>query len=395
LRPEQQCLGLILTPPDGDSNAECRPVDIQLYTWRGPGFESGECWHQGQRFINGATWGRTDIPGAPYCVCEQGKVRIFYSQHRPEEPSTHLADSLTLLRPFHGSSPTPNDLAKWPIPNVITVRQRSVVCTTDRLGMRVRSRDSCTGCKCSKNGHWLCRKPPILKGNRTKNIHHRRTSRSLATTSRNLHYPWKHPSPSINIERRASTVRIRPQCPSGTIPQYCILIERIVSSNSSEKSSRYIEIPRETSWIDQQRCTQCSCTLDGRLFCEFLHSTCNRSCLIEKTQPIPLMYYFPPGAKWVTPPHDKCRSCMCVRGERKCINCDQILKINVENSAPQRSPIGEFRLGSPISTSSKQIKPCVLQISTNSHRLLLPSQRTWFQERCFVCSKQHGRLVSC
>ncbi|UJR38073.1 hypothetical protein I4U23_030754 [Adineta vaga] len=337
-----------------------------------------------------------DIPGAPYCVCEQGKVRIFYSQRRSDKPPTAIADSLTLLRPFHGSSPTPKDLAKWPIPNIITVRQRSVICSANRIGMRVRSRDSCTGCKCSKNGHWLCRKPPVLKGNRTKTRQQRRiTTRSQLFTSRNNPYPRSNTSPSINIQRRASTVRIRQQCSSGTIPQYCILIERIVSSNISEKSSRYIEIPRETSWIDHQKCTQCSCTLDGRLSCEFLHSTCNRSCLIQKTQPIPLLYYFPPGSKWFTPPNDKCRSCMCVNGERKCINCDQILKINIESDPPQRAAIGELRLDSPISTSVKQTKPCVLQISTNSHRLILPNQRTWFQERCYICSKYHGRLISC
>lgn len=164
-RPEQRCLGLLPKPPDGDSNTECRLADIQLYTWVGTGFESGECWHQGQRFLNGATWGRTDVPGSPYCVCEHGQVRIFYSQEKPEEPA--VADTLTILRPAHGSSPTPNDLAKWPIPNGPNPRQRTVICSTSRLGVRVRSRDGCIGCKCSKNGHWLCRKPPSIKGNRT------------------------------------------------------------------------------------------------------------------------------------------------------------------------------------------------------------------------------------
>ncbi len=174
-RPERQCLGLVLMPQDGDSNAECRPVDIQLYTWSGPGFESGECWHQGYRFMNGATWGRMDTLGAPYCICEQGKVRIFYDQQKPEKPA---ADSLTLLRPFHGLSPTPNDLAKWPIPNLVTIRQRSVICSANRLDIRVRSRDGCTGCKCSKNGHWLCRKPPPFTRNRSTK------TRQRALTSR-------------------------------------------------------------------------------------------------------------------------------------------------------------------------------------------------------------------
>jgi hypothetical protein len=170
-RPEHRCLGLVPAPQDGSSDAECRPVDIQLYTWSGPGFESGECWHQGQRFVNGATWGRTDTSDAPYCVCEQGKVRIFYSQQNKKPAS---ADSLTLLRPVHGSSPTSNDLAKWPISNVpTTVRPRSIICSADRLGLRVRSRDACIGCKCSKNGHWLCRRPPSIKGNRTANTRQR------------------------------------------------------------------------------------------------------------------------------------------------------------------------------------------------------------------------------
>jgi hypothetical protein len=159
-------------PPIGDSNAECFPVDIELYTWSGPGFESGECWHQGNRFINGATWGRMDIPGAPYCVCELGKVRVFYTQQKPAKPAV-AADSLTILRPVHGSSPTSNDLAKWPIPNIPIIRQRTMICSVNRFGRRVRSRDGCTGCKCSKNGHWLCRKPPLLKRNQTANTRSR------------------------------------------------------------------------------------------------------------------------------------------------------------------------------------------------------------------------------
>jgi len=164
---KHRCLAFVPIPPDGVSNAECRPVDIQLYTWSGPGFESGECWYRGHRFLNGAIWGRTDMPGSPYCVCEQGKVRVFYSQQRSQSPA---ADSLTILGPIHGSSPTSKDLAKWPIPDLIRVRQRSVICSVNRLGIRVRSRDGCTGCKCSKNGHWLCRKPPKTKRNHTKDV---------------------------------------------------------------------------------------------------------------------------------------------------------------------------------------------------------------------------------
>ncbi len=158
---EYQCLGLVLT----NNAVECRPVDIQLYTWSGPEFESGECWHQGRRFANGATWGQIDTPGSPYCVCEQGKVRIFYSQQQ-----SIAADALTILRPTSNVLPTSNDLAKWPIPNYPTVRQRIVICSTNRLGIRIRSRDGCTGCKCSKNGHWLCRKPLPLKNSRPQQV---------------------------------------------------------------------------------------------------------------------------------------------------------------------------------------------------------------------------------
>lgn len=143
----QQCSGLIAGEP------ECRPVDIQLYTWSGPGYDSGECWHQGHRLTNGATWGRMDAPGSPYCVCEKGRVRIFYSQQ-----GALAADALTLLRPIHGAMPTFNDLAKWPIPNYRLVRKRFVVCSSARLGRRIRSRDGCVACKCSTNGHWLCRR---------------------------------------------------------------------------------------------------------------------------------------------------------------------------------------------------------------------------------------------
>lgn len=388
---EYRCLGFVPVPPDGVSNTECRPVDIQLYTWSGPGFESGECWYQGHRFLNGAVWGRIDTPGAPYCVCEQGKVRVFYSQQRPQSP---VADSLTILRPVHGSSPTSKDLAKWPIRNFTPVRQRSVICSVNRLGIRVRSRDGCTGCKCSKNGHWLCRKPPKPKRNRTRT--------DQQPSSRNNHYSSADTSNSVHIQLRVTTLRVRPQCPAGTTPQFCILIERLASSNTSDKASRYIEMPRETSWTDQSGCTRCSCTLDGRLTCEYLYATCSRSCLIQKTRPISLMYYFPPNSKWLTPPTDKCRSCMCVNGQRKCINCDQILKISIDsksvfnnNDMNQRgSPIGEFRLLPAVSTSVK-IKPCVLPIDNSSHQLILPGQQTWLDERCYFCSKRDGRLILC
>jgi hypothetical protein len=166
-RPDRRCVGLIPT----NNNVECRPFDIQLYTWSGPDFELGECWHQGHRFDNGAIWGRMDISGSPYCMCEHGKVRIFYSQQRV------ASNALTILRPIDGSLPTAKDLAKWPIQNFPIVRQRMVICSSKRLGIRIRSRDGCMGCKCSKNGHWLCRKAPLLNKNRTVNSQSQQTSR--------------------------------------------------------------------------------------------------------------------------------------------------------------------------------------------------------------------------
>ena len=105
------------------------------------------------------------------------------------------------------------------------------------------------------------------------------------------------------------------------------------------------------------------------------------------------MYYFPSGLKWFTPPHDKCRSCMCVNGQRRCVNCDQVLKINVDTNQ-QRPAIDEYRLLPTISPSVKT-KPCLLQVNINSHRLILPGQKTWFEQRCYICSKRDGRLKFC
>ncbi|CAF3454708.1 unnamed protein product [Rotaria sp. Silwood1] len=389
-------------PPDGNSNAECRPADIKLYTWSGPAFESGECWHQGYRFINGATWGRMDIPGSPYCVCEQGNIRIFYSQLTPRKPVS--ADPLTLLLTTHGSSPTSKDLAKWPIPNVPIIRQRTMICSVNQLDVRIRSRDGCVGCKCSKGGHWLCRKPPPLKRNRTTNIRQRtiqQQQQQQLQISKNHRYSYTDSSNSVNVPNRIAKLRVRPQCPIGTTPKFCILIERLSTSNTSERSSRYIEIPRETSWVDRNTCTRCACQSNGRLTCEFLHATCNRPCLLQKTRPILVMYYFPSGSKWVTPPNDKCRSCACVNGQRTCINCDQILKIDIKtntvlnnNNQQKQWAIGEYSLLPSIQTPIKT-KPCLLQINMSSHRLILPGQQTWFESRCYFCSKTDGRLISC
>ncbi|CAF1116006.1 unnamed protein product [Adineta steineri] len=362
-----------LTPTT--NNVECHPVDIQLYSWSGPSFESGECWHQGHRFINGAIWGRSDVPGSPYCVCEQGKVRIFYSQQQ------HLAvDTLTILRPTNNASPTAKDLAKWPISNYPVVRQRTVICSANRLGIRVRSRDRCIGCKCSTNGHWLCKKPPPLNKNQTNNHQ----------TSRNNPYSY---SDTYQVDLHITTVRLQAECPLGTTPKFCILIERLLTSNITKPFSRYIEIPRETLWIDRNSCTQCTCTLDGYLQCEILHETCSRPCLLRKTRPVSVIYYFPSGSKWLTPPHSRCRSCTCINGQRKCFNCDKILKIDVitNNNQQQTSAIGEFRL-LPI---LKKTKPCILQTSISSHRLIFPGQQIWYEQRCYFCSKTDGRLITC
>ena len=220
---------------------------------------------------------------------------------------------------------------------------------------------------------------------------------TLFFLSRNDLYPYTDSSNSANIHLHVTTLRIRPQCSAGTIPHICVLIERIKSTNITEKSSRYIEIARETSWTDRNSCTRCSCSLDGHLTCEYLHATCKRPCLIHKTRPVSMIYYFPPGAKWLTPPNDHCRSCTCVDGQRKCVNCDQILKIDIDgdsesNTNQHGSAIGEYRL---MPSTSIRMKPCLLQIDRSSHQLILPGQQTWFEERCYFCSKRDGRLISC
>ncbi len=210
-------------------------------------------------------------------------------------------------------------------------------------------------------------------------------------------YPYSSPDDTYHVHLRITTLRIRSECPLGSIPKFCILIERSILSNTNEKSSRYIEISRETSWIDRDACTRCSCTLDGRLKCDFLHESCTRPCLLYKTRPIPIMYYFPSGSKWLTPPNDKCRSCMCINGQRKCMNCDPIVKIDVNtttynNNQQQRSTaIGEYRLLPTILRAT----PCLLETGINSHRLIFPGQQTWFEERCYFCSQSDSRLITC
>jgi len=111
------------------------------------------------------------------------------------------------------------------------------------------------------------------------------------------------------------------------------------------------------------------------------------------------MYYFPSGSNWLTPPNDKCRSCKCINGQRSCINCDQIVKIDISTPTTnnnkqqqQRSTaIGEFRLLPTIIKST----PCLLKTGINSHRLIFPGQQTWFEQRCYFCSQGDGRLITC
>ncbi len=198
---------------------------------------------------------------------------------------------------------------------------------------------------------------------------------------------------TYHVNLHVTTLHIRSDCSSGSISKFCILIERVISSNIS----RYIEIPRETSWLDRDACTRCSCLLDGHLKCEFLHQSCIRPCLLHKTRPISILYYFSSGSKWLTPPNDKCRLCTCMNGERKCMQCDQIVKIDIDtmthnNHQQQESTaIGEFRLLPKILKAT----PCLLETGINSHRLIFPGQQTWFEQRCYFCSLRGDQLIAC
>ena len=218
---------------------------------------------------------------------------------------------------------------------------------------------------------------------------------------RNNGYPYSDSSSSVNVRLSITTLRERPQCLSSTASKLCILIERLSLSNLNQNSSRYIEIPVGTLWIDHNVCTRCSCKTDGRLTCEFLYGTCNQPCLVHKTRHIPVLYYFPSGSKWITPVKSKCRSCTCLNGQRRCINCDPILKIAIntnrilKNQEDQKqSAVGQYSI-LPSVSSSVRTRPCLLKINISSHQLILSGQKVWFKNRCYFCSKQYGRLISC
>jgi hypothetical protein len=86
---------------------------------------------------------------------------------------------------------------------------------------------------------------------------------------------------------------------------------------------------------------------------------------------------------------------MCTNGERKCIQCDQIIKIHIHtmihHNQQESISIGEYRLSPNIVKAT----PCLLETGINSHRLIFPGQQTWFEERCYFCSLRGDRLIAC
>ena len=188
----------------------------------------------------------------------------------------------------------------------------------------------------------------------------------------------------------------RQECAADTTRQFCIIVER------ESQSSRYIEIAHDTSWTDSDACTQCSCSSNGHLTCRHVHERCTRSCLLHKKRPVSIMYFFPSGSQWFTPSTEPCRSCQCVHGQRTCTHCDRILEIDIDttnlrqqnNQPPSRPAIGEYHL-LPVEATLARAMPCLLQINEHSHRLIYPGQQTWFEQRCYFCSQENGRLLTC
>lgn len=157
--------------------------------------------------------------------------------------------------------------------------------------------------------------------------------------------------------------------------------------------SRYIEIPRRTSWLDSNTSTRCSCSIDGYLSCTPVHSKCARPCLVHRRDPYSISYYFPSGSSWITTSKEQCRRCRCDQGERQCLNCHPILTIKIDTRLT--SLRDDSRLQPSTLSRQRQIRPCLLELESNSHRLIYPGQQTWWQEKCYFCSMYQGRLIRC
>lgn len=207
----------------------------------------------------------------------------------------------------------------------------------------------------------------------------------------------------FHVRIHIKTSREPMRCLDEDKPKFCILIERLLSANATNKSSRYIEISIGTSWMDSTSCTKCSCTTSGRITCDYVRQDCLRSCLVQKVRPVNVLYYFPSGSKWISPPQDKCRTCSCYHGQRKCINCDQILKINIETPSKSmdtvdreqtRTAIGQFSLN-PSAVKPAKTRTCLLIVNESTHRLILSGQRSWFNGKCYYCPETGGALSFC
>lgn len=183
------------------------------------------------------------------------------------------------------------------------------------------------------------------------------------------------------------------RCASNQNKDFCILIEHLQSNMENRNFSRYTEIPRGTSWTDDRLCTRCTCAVDGSFLCQSINDKCSKSCLLRKSRPFEMVYYFPPGAQWLTPANEKCRSCTCHNGQRQCLDCNQILNIEIETKSTRSiSSVGEYRLPKSMTTRAH---PCVLQIKPHTYRLIYPGQQTWFENFCYFCSIENSQLILC
>ncbi|CAF0727871.1 unnamed protein product [Didymodactylos carnosus] len=342
-------------------DVECIVNEIRVYSWNGQ-FDNGDCWYSGLKFMNGDTWGTK-----PFCLCENGQIRVFYTQ-------ISKPDDLTILRPSpiynqypqYNLSPTSQDLAKWPIPDYRPGRSkpRKIICSQNRTNIRVRARNGCIGCRCSKNGNWLCRIPPKKR---------KATLKKLTL--------------KVNECRAPSS--------------YCVLAERFTEN---EQISRYVELENGDTWYDQTKCTNCTCT-SGRFVCSWSTDlSCPRACLLQKIKPVFVTYYFPNSSKWTAPSNERCRQCYCINGQRKCYSCDTYLSININTDNQQNDEKDRQKqyYASPYilqqqSTDNRrnqQFKThCIIKISANSHRLVQNKQRTIVNNKCYEC--QQGLVKKC